>query len=163
MDSWQRLLDGECEELHAHLEDEGFIVNITTPYVQTHSAFWLACLDPEWHERTCSYWYTVTSGARAHTAFRSAKELMTWLSERGLKLMDTLPGERGIYKAIRVEGTYREASYMDTDAFNAIIPLLEIAELSNGHYTLGKVTEDEQGIRTVHYLNPNVIERIVFS
>lgn len=132
-----------------------------TPYVQVYSAFWLTCLDPEWHERTCGYWYTVTSGAQSHTAFATAEELMQWLNERGLRLTDSLPEECGTYKAIRVEGTYKRASYMDVETFEAIVPLLTVAEMSNAQYTLGKVTE-EQGVRTVHYLNPNVKERIVF-
>ncbi len=134
-----------------------------TLYVETYSNFWLTCLDPEWHERTCNYWYTVTSGALAHTAFRTAEELTTWLDERGLRLTDTLPKERGTYKAIRVEGSYRKASYLDVDSFNAIHPIREIAVLDNAQYTLGKVTEDEDGIRTVHYLNCNIKERVIFG
>src|SRR2546430_1838784 len=92
-----------------------------TPYVETYSHFWLACLDPEWHERTCNYWYTLTSHATAHTAFHDASELMGWLNERGLKLTDTLPEERGTYKSMRVDGTYKRASYMDVEAFQAIV------------------------------------------
>lgn len=133
---------------------------MNTPYVQTYSSFWLNCLTPEFHKRTCGYWYTVTTGgATAHTAFAKSEELIQWLNERGLRLTDTLPEERGTYKCMRIEGTYHSASYMDVEAFNAIQPILEIQVMDNGEYTLGKVTE-EQGIRTVHYLNVNVRRQI---
>jgi hypothetical protein len=132
------------------------------PYTQTYTNLWLCCLTPEFHERTCNYWYTVTEHATSHTAFTTKEELTQWLNERGLKLTNTLPEERGTYKSMRVEGTYKEVSYMDVEAFKAIVPLLKVAEMSNGQYTLGKVTEDETGTRTVHHLNPNVKERIEF-
>lgn len=132
------------------------------PWVQTYSDFWLDCLDPEFHRQTCGYWYTITSGSMAHTAFVTSKDLMAWLEKRGLRLSDELPTERGTYKSIYIEGTYRRASYMNVGAFRAVVPLLKIAELENARYTLGKVTQDADGFRTVHYLNINVSQRIEF-
>ena len=52
---------------------------------------------------------------------------------------------------------------MDTDAFDAVRPLIATAVLSNGGYTLGLIDEDEDGVRTVHYLDPNVKTRLVFD
>ena len=134
----------------------------STPYLQAHTNFHVACLDPDQHSRTCGYWYTVTSHSQAHTAFSTKVALLDWLNERGLTLSDALPDEQGTFKSIPVAGTYLEASYMDASAFMAITPALKIAQLSNARYTLGKVTEDADGIRTVHYLNVNVKERITF-
>lgn len=132
------------------------------PYVETYEQLHLACLDPEFHRRTVGYWYTITSRAMSHVAFRTAEELKDWLKERGLKLTSSLPRERGTPKNIFIEGSYRRASYMDVEAFKAIRPLLKVAEMSNGQYTLGKVTKDQNGVRTVHYLNPNVAKRVMF-
>jgi hypothetical protein len=135
--------------------------NTTGIYVQEYTNLHVACLDPEQHERTCNYWYTVTThGATAHTAFHTASDLLKWLDERGLSLSDTLPEERGTWKSIRVEGSYTSASYLNVWAFNEIEPLETCAVMDNAQYTLGKVTE-EKGVRTVHYLNVNVKERII--
>jgi hypothetical protein len=139
---------------------------------ERHSKLTLSCLTPEFHEKTCGYWYTVTSDGSPYTAFATAEELAKWLAERGLKLTDTLPEERGTYKWMRIEGTYYLDSYTDIEAFNAIKPILEITITDNGEDTLGKVTEDECKIRTlgkvtvdeckirtIHYLNVNVREK----
>lgn len=134
-------------------------------YVRVYDHLWLTCLDPEQHERTCNYWYTITNHATAHTAFTEKEELLEWLSDRGLKIPGTLPEQRGEWASFSLVGSYREACYFSNDeveTFKAIKPLKKIAELSNANYTLGKVTEDDQGVRTIHYLNPNVVERIVF-
>jgi hypothetical protein len=131
------------------------------PYIQTYANIWVACLDRQQHEETCGYWYTVSSHATSHVAFVTTLGLTQWLDERGLKLTDSLPEERGTHKAIRVEGSYSRAMYMNAEAWKAIEPLFTVSELSNAEYTLGKITE-ENGVRTVHFLNPNVRERTVF-
>ena len=131
------------------------------PFLQTYTNFWLACLDPEFHERHQGYWYTITSGSFAHTAFHTKGALMQWLDERGLKLPEPLPPKRGVYKSMRIEGEYRVASYLSIEVFMKINPVLKIAQLDNGRYTLGKVTE-ENGVRTIHHLNCNIKRRIEF-
>jgi hypothetical protein len=119
-------------------------------------------LNPEQHERKCGYWYTVTSGATAHTAFATRTGLGRWLRERNLTLGGELPAqrERG---STAIVGTYRQWSHMDTHEFDAVRPLIATAVLSNGDYTLGLIDEDDGGVRTVHYLNPNVRTRLVFD
>jgi hypothetical protein len=101
------------------------------------------------------------SGSFSHTAFYTRGALMQWLDERGLKLPEPLPPKRGVYKSMRIEGAYRVASYLNVEAFLKIKPVLKIAHMDNGRYTLGKVTE-ENGMRTVHHLNCNIKQRIEF-
>lgn len=124
----------------------------------TYSRLYVASLDREAHERTCGYWYTVTCGAMAHTAFSTRAGLDRWLSERGLKLENDL-----LDRHTRIIGSYRERPSADVDAFYAITALIETAVLSNAQYTLGKITEDESGVRTVHYLTAYVKARQVFD
>jgi hypothetical protein len=135
------------------------------PYITTYTCLRVNALTPEWHERTCNYWYTVTcSPAMSHTAFTTKEEFYNWLGERGLQLHGSLPVERGTYASLDIIGSYRVASYIDGDvaSFLAIQPIIKIAVMSNSNYTLGKVTEDEHRVRTIHHLNPNVRARIVF-
>lgn len=122
----------------------------------------VAALDPVVHERTCGYWYAVTSRAMAHTAFTTRAGLDRWLRERNLKLRDYLP-ERGEFGHSAIDGAYYEHPHLDVDEFEAILPVLLTPVMSNGDYTLGLVSEDMDGIRTVHYLNPNVKTRLVFD
>lgn len=122
---------------------------MSNPYTETFSNFWLACLDAEWHEKTCDYWYMIRCGGQAHTAFHTVEALLQWLDERGLKPSEAIPAERGAYKVMHVEGTYRRVMHMDVEVFTAIVPIRTVAELENGEYTLGKITE-QIGIRTVH-------------
>ena len=131
-------------------------------YTTQHGALSVASLDRDCHERTCSYWYTVTSGATAHTAFATRAGLDRWLSDRGLVLECELP-EHGEIGTSRIVGTYRERSYLDAAEFDNLRPLLATAVLSNGDYTLGLITEDDDGTRIVHHLNPNVRTRLVFD
>lgn len=132
------------------------------PWTTTYDRF-SACYDASLPARSCGYTYAIQSHAMAHVAFRSAEDFMRWLHERGLRLVGTMPDEQHLtYKILRIEGSYIRASYLDVQAFREIQPLLKIAEMENGRYTLGKVTE-EQGVRTVHYLNINVPERVEFD
>jgi len=135
-----------------------------------HTNLHAASLDREMHERTCGYWYTVTAGALAHTAFATRAGLDRWLRERNLELHDELPeqGEVGHSRIIGVgewqPGVYRSRSYLyDAAEFDAVRPVVVTAVMSNGDYTLGLIDEDADGVRTVHYLNPNVKTRLVFE
>jgi hypothetical protein len=138
-----------------------------TPYVQTYDTFYLACLTEEMQARTCDYWYTIMSKSYSHTAFHAVDELMDWLNERNLTLTDTLPAERGTHKWMRINGVYKRASYLDVEAFKAVKAVFNVAELDNGDYTLGKVTEEFgeellQRVRTIHLLNCNIHNRVEF-
>ncbi len=126
-------------------------------------------LTPEEHERTCGYWFTVTNGATAHTAFETRAGLDRWLSERGLSLENELP-DAGTFGTTRVLGEYYTESHgeflsddyrdgMGEGDFYSLRPVTVTQTLSNGRYTLALITE-EDGVRTVHTLNPNVRTRV---
>ena len=134
-------------------------------YVTSYDRFSLCCLDKEGNERTRNYyWYTVLAhGSIAHTAFRKRSSLMRWAEERCLIIIGELP-EHGTHAVHRIAGTYRTALYMDRDAFDReTAGGLRTRDMSNGDWTLAIITTDGDGIRTVHTLNPNVLDRPVFN
>jgi hypothetical protein len=137
-----------------------------------YNKLYATSLTQEFHERTCGYWFTVTNGSTAHTAFATRAGLDRWLSERGLSLEGELP-EAGWSGISRIIGEYREESHgefltddyrdgMGEGDFYTLHPIIATAELSNGDYTLALITE-ENGVRTVHTLNPNVKTRVKFD
>jgi len=148
-------------------------------YTQTYSNLYVTSLDQHFHEQTSGYWFTVTNAATAHTAFRTRAGLDRWLNERGLSLESELP-EAGSIGTSKVIGEYRTKSHgvfsdepyspdypdgprkMIEDDFYDLTPVAVTAEMSNGRYTLALITE-EDGVRTIHTLNPNVKTRIEFS
>lgn len=126
-----------------------------------NNTLWLTVLTQEQHEHTCNYWYCVTVGAMAHTAFETERGLMQYLTERGLKLSEPLT-PAGEWSSQEIIGTYNERMHMDTKEFYALNPVIITRAMSNGDYTLALITE-EDGVRTVHTLNPNVHDRPVFD
>lgn len=127
-------------------------------YAQTYDKLHLACITPEQHERTCNYWYLVTNGATSHTAFTTAEALLLWLHERNLSIPRAVPETRGTWDAMFIMGQYFTQSHMNEDEFYALPATHETKTLCNGRYTLARITEDD-GIVTVHTLNPNVKTR----
>jgi hypothetical protein len=123
-------------------------------YIREYSNLNATSLTREMHERTCGYWYTVTNGAMAHTAFRTRAELDEWLAERGLSLAAPLPHDIGVAGWSAVTGSYRTSMDRDRARFEAIVPMLVTTVLSNGERTLAKVTDDGD-MRTVHFMNVN--------
>lgn len=123
-------------------------------YIREFDNLHATALNREMHERTAGYWYTVTCGATAHTAFRTQDELHQWLTERGLALAAVLPATVGEWATTAVLGSYRSNMDRDRDRFNALVPTLETTVWDNGERVPAKITE-EGGIRTVHYLNVN--------
>jgi hypothetical protein len=113
-------------------------------------------LNPEQHERTCGYWYTVTNGAMAHTAFATRAGLNRWLQERGLSLKTDLPAQ-GEWGTTAIVGTYRKRAYLyDTDKFEEMLSDLEgspdyrdrrdraiaTAVLDNANYIDGQIDDE---------------------
>jgi hypothetical protein len=138
----------------------------------TYSNLVATTLTREAHEHTCGYWFTVTTGAMAHTAFRTRDGLDQWLNERGLSLESDLP-EAGTFGTTRVAGEYRavwHGEFLSDDPrdgmgegdFYSLKPVAVTATLSNGDYTLALITE-EGGMRVVNTLNPNVRTRVVLD
>lgn len=145
---------------------------ITMPYRRSYSNLCAASLTAGQHERTCGYWFTVTSGALAHTAFATRAGLDHWLAERALALEKALP-EAGTHGFTRIIGEYRTASwgeFLDDDprlgmgpgAFYSLHPIAATAEMDNANYTLALITE-EDGVRVINFLNCNVRSRVIFD
>lgn len=127
---------------------------------QTHDSLRASRLNHAMHKQTCGYWYTVTSGSFAHTAFATRAGLDRWLEERGLKLVDPLDDEPSHSK---IDGTYRSCSHLhDSESF-PLIAGERSRTLSNGDWVEAIISQDADGIRTVHTLNPNVRDRKVFD
>lgn len=125
----------------------------------------VSTIDRAYHLKTCGYWYIVTTGAMSHTAFRTAEGLKRWLAERNLKLERPLveaDGTKHDYQRIR--GSYAKHMHMmEVEEWAKFRPVITSRTLSNGDYVEAKITEDGQGVRTVHTLNPNVRNRITFD
>lgn len=146
------------------------VIEAENTYIREYDNLRATSLTREAHERTCGYWFTVTSGATAHTAFRTRAELDTWLAERGLTLaplgwawengkhVPTPLRDAGEFSTVEIIGRYRVSMDRDAERFNAIVPLLETRVMDNGEWTPAKVTEAD-GVRTVHYMNVNYRER----
>ena len=131
-------------------------------YVQTYNNLYLICLTPEQHSKTCNYWYTIEDYCSPHTAFTTREALFSWLEARGLEIdLDAMP-QRGKHAFIKIKGAYRTAGhYGSYDGFFSLRGQ-RIKVLSNGELTMGIVTHDTDGFRTVHHLNPNMRDRPVY-
>ena len=113
---------------------------------------------PEQARNTCGpYWYLVQDYYTSHTAFCRRESFLNYLEERGLALSEPLV-EQGTYAYQVIIGGYDQVMHMSYDAFYALPAIIETRTLSNGSYTLARITEDN-GIRTVHTLNPNCEHR----
>ena len=84
-------------------------------YTRHYDKLYATTLTREQHERTCGYWFTVTNGATAHTAFATRAGLDRWLAERGLSLENELP-EAGTWGTTRVAGQYCTESHGEFSA-----------------------------------------------
>ncbi|HJP68165.1 MAG TPA: hypothetical protein VJ846_04615 [Sphingomicrobium sp.] len=134
------------------------------PVVNQHGELIVVALDQSGHDRTCDYWYLVQkSNGCAHTAFNKRENLLHWLQSLGLKLDSELP-RHGTHGVVWVTGEYREAWHMSYDLFYEQAPQGKIGRtLSNGQYTMSIITRDEDGIHTIHTLNPNLRHRHVYD
>lgn len=128
---------------------------------QEFGALYVCSLDHARHLGTCGYWYLVTTGSMAHTAFAEREHFMAWLEDRGLKLKGEMPKHEQL-AGVHIEGKYRTSMHMSYDAFYSIEGK-RIRTLCNGEYTLGIIAQDPDGIYNVHTLNPNMRDRIVFD
>lgn len=133
-------------------------------YARTYSGMWLCSLTAEQRERTCSYWYTVTTyGATPHTAFRTKAALLRWLDLTGLSVDDNIP-EHGTGGSFRIKGEYREEMLLHDAASFYSLEGVRTRAMSNGDYVDAIVTTDPyDGLRTIHTLNPNVKNRRVYN
>lgn len=137
--------------------------------INTYSNLSVCALNAEQHAKTCGYWYTVTTGcATPHTAFATRQGLERWLDERGLTCdIPTMvrPEDygKGLCNHAFISGTYRQQSHMSYDEFYALPVFIRTKVVDNWDYTLGIITNDEDGIRTVHHMNCNCHDRIEYE
>ncbi len=132
-------------------------------YVRTYTGMWLCSLTPEGRERTCSYWYTVTTfGGTPHTAFRTKAALLRWLELTGLSVIGDIP-DHGVHGCFRIKGEYREEMHLHDAASFYSLEGEHTRAMSNGDYVDGIVTSDPDGLRTIHTLNPNVRNRRTYD
>ncbi len=117
----------------------------------------------EWAANTCGPYYFLvqTYGTTPHTAFCTEHGFMKWLSERGLSLTKPLV-VKGEHQYQKIEGSYIDNMMSDVEAFNQINPIIETRVMSNGDYTLAKITENSEGVRVLNYLNCTC-ERVKFD
>lgn len=131
------------------------------PHTQTYDRLHVLALDKAAHDRTCGYWYTVDSRATAHTAFKSRAALLQWATERGLTIDGEVP-DAGTRASLPVLGAFRTALHMSPTRFGTLQGE-ESRTMCNGDYTRAIITHDDDGLRTVHALNPNVRTRQIFN
>jgi hypothetical protein len=95
----------------------------------------------------------------AHTAFAKREHFDAWCHMLGLTVQDSIdePGT-----SARIFGSYRTDMSMDPASLDSLSGNL-VRWLSNGEYTKAIVTNDPDGIRTVHYLNCNIRERVKYD
>lgn len=122
----------------------------------------LCQLTPEQHGRTCGYWFTVTDHSTAHTAFRTKDQLMRWLEERNIELTSPLVAH-GEHSYQQLKGEFNTEMHMSYDKFYSLPSIRETRCMSNGNETLALITEDENGIRTIHSMNVNCKYRLVYN
>ncbi|MBF7012555.1 hypothetical protein QUC32_23180 [Novosphingobium resinovorum] len=131
-------------------------------FTQTYDRLHVACLTKDQHRQTCGYWYTVTSNSTPHTAFRTPAALLRWLEDRGLSLASPLPEDCGVHASISIDGAYRTASHMSYDEFYRTGGF-HTRLMDNARYTRAIISEDADGLRTVHHLNCNCRERPAYG
>lgn len=126
-----------------------------------HANLHLTTCDQNHHDRTCGYWYIVQSGAMSNCAFSRRESFLQFLNERGLELTKELPNHtEPSFQSIT--GSYRTQMHGSYDEFFALRGI-RTRTMSNAQYTLAIITTDDDGIRTVHTLNPNCRDRPVFD
>jgi len=114
----------------------------------------------EERQKLIGYKFTVTEGATSHTAFRYRSSLLRWLDQRGLDLTEDL--EEG--ECQKIVGKYKSHMHLSyADFYQHFDSAHHTKLLSNGKWTLGLITTDDDGIKTVHHLNPNCIYRPTFN
>jgi len=123
-------------------------------YKQMHSQLTVTSLTPEQHDRTFGYWYLVFERGASHIAFAERANLEQWLKDRKLELAAALPAH-GEFKMIQVFGTYASAATLPDEFWALQNVIAERRQVDNGSYTLARITEDADGIRTVHVINCN--------
>ena len=143
-------------------------------YSQSFNSLRWCSLDADQHAKTCGYWYVITDGAMSHTAFRTRESFLSWASRLGLDVeSDTVP-QAGVFAHGKINGTYRRALHIGAHAENSLeyvggydeffaLKGPRIRAMDNGDVTVGIITSDDDGFRTLHVLNPNMRDRPILT
>ena len=127
-------------------------------YYNRYSNLTVTHLNQEFHERTCGYWYTVQDKWTAHTAFATRAGLDQWLADRDLSIIGDIETELWC----PIAGRYQTAmEWMPFEEFQQIEGK-RIKVMCNAEWTMG-IVNTEDGITTVHHLNPNCKDRPVYD
>jgi hypothetical protein len=113
----------------------------------------ITALDSRLHANTCNYWYTVTNGGTAHTAFRTKASAVAWLNALGLTIDGELP-TGATYASFEIKGEYRRERFMGTAEAFSDIDGIPVPCLENGDFRQGKL-DDKNGIRVLYSVNAN--------
>lgn len=127
----------------------------------------VTALNAEQHAQTCGYWYTVTNGAQAHTAFATRQGLERWLSERGLSCeiptaVKVCDYGKGLRNSARINGKYSRRLISSLDDFYALPAIVETKNVDNGDYTDSRIVQ-EDGYRVEYIVNCNTKGRRVYD
>lgn len=133
----------------------------TGSFSSQFSGLRVTSLTAEQHKNTCGYWYVVTSASTPHTAFADRDHLIKWMESLGLSLLGEL-SMAGTQSTVDIHGTYLRTSHLSYDAFYSLDGK-RVRVCDNSDYTLGIITEDDNGISELHHLNCNLRDRLVFD
>jgi hypothetical protein len=133
-------------------------------YLQKYMELWLTQLDEgNAHRLRCDYKYLLTIRCTNHWAFKTRPEMEMWFQQRGLAVPAELPADANEWWSGPVDGGFNQDMMWDDAPEFWTIEGDYIRDLDNGSYTLGIVTTDETGWRTVHILNCNCKDRVEFD
>jgi len=84
-----------------------------------------------------------------------------WLDNYNLSVEKEIPQE-GTFVSMKIEGAYQRATYLDPAEFFALDGS-QTRILDNAEYTMGIITEGEDGVRVVNVLNCNFRNRPIYD
>lgn len=118
-------------------------------YTERYDRLHLCCLDADSRGAGRPYWYIVTNGTTAHTAFRTREALLLWLGQRGLSLSTPLPPDR-TFGGGDIIGEYTRALVMCDAPDWLCVSGEEYPEMDNGEYTLAKWDAEAKTLSVVN-------------
>lgn len=139
--------------------------------MQIHKHLSVSALNMEQALRTCGPYHFLVqeNGLSGHTAFCTRAALERWADERGLDLVvpEALEMDefgQGKTNTYFIERCYGTEMHMSMDEFYALPNIVVRSKaLSNGDWVEAFITEQDDGMRVVHTLNPNVTDRRTFD
>lgn len=149
----------EVETLEAWVNDE----DVT---VIEREGVWICAQSPEHIERAYKYpRYQYVIRQRGATILKETdgrENATAWLEERGIRA-DEVPEapERGeeVFRRYYTDQMFREVRHDRRETFESIDPVATTTVVVVGGEVRAKITEEEDGIRSVHFLSKKVDDR----